>query len=187
MPAIISEDEFLNAVRTFRRTAFRLETRDSYALGYERADFERFLAGSPVPPSELDWWRPWLDQVAQFAREGKTVSRVRVLAEPPTDYQRWMLWSTPWHDAPARRSATCRAGRRTRSGFPTHDWWLLDDERVIIMAFDDDGNPVQKTLVTDPDLIARYRTWRDLAVRARHPGAADRRRLIPKETSAPNR
>ena len=49
MPAAISEDEFLDALRTFRRSAFRLETRgDSYALGYEAADFARFLAGSPV-------------------------------------------------------------------------------------------------------------------------------------------
>jgi hypothetical protein len=165
MPAIISEDEFLDAVRTFSRTAFRLETRDSYALGYERADFEAFLAGSPVPPSELDWWRPWLDRVTQFGREGKTVSRVRVLAEPPTDYQRWMLWSTPWHEAAGEDIRYLPRRKAYEIGLPDADWWLLDNERAIIMAFDDDGNPVQKTLVTEPDLIARYRKWRDLAVR----------------------
>ena len=46
----ITEDEFGGLLRSFERTAFRLETRDSYALGYEREEFERFLAGHPTPP-----------------------------------------------------------------------------------------------------------------------------------------
>ena len=24
-----------------------------------------FLAGTPRPPAEADWWRPWLDQIAR--------------------------------------------------------------------------------------------------------------------------
>ena len=93
----ISEDEFGEMLRTFRRSAFRLEARDHYALGYEAADFERFLAGNPVPPPQVDWWRPWLDQIAELTQQGKRIGRVRVLAEPPSDYQRWELWAAPWH------------------------------------------------------------------------------------------
>src|ERR1035441_6565819 len=72
-------------LRSFRRSAFRFETRSTYALSYEQADFDRFLAGSPVPPPELDWWRPWLEEISRLTAEGKTVSRVRVLDEPPSD------------------------------------------------------------------------------------------------------
>ena len=68
-----------------------------YALGYERADFERFLAGPPTPPPQLDWWQPWLEQIARLTRDGKHIARVRVLAEPPTAYQRWEIWAAPWH------------------------------------------------------------------------------------------
>jgi hypothetical protein len=59
----ITEEEFDKLLRSIRRSAFRMETRSSYALGYERADFDLFLSGSPVPPPELGWWRPWLDPI----------------------------------------------------------------------------------------------------------------------------
>jgi hypothetical protein len=91
MTTAITEEEFGDLLRTIGSSAFRLETLDAYALDYERADFELFLAGRPEPPP----WQEWLDQVAAQTREGKTVSRVRILAEPPTDYQRWMLWAQP--------------------------------------------------------------------------------------------
>ena len=166
MPATISEDEFLNALRTFRRSAFRLETRDSYALGYEAVDFARFLAGSPVPPPELDWWRPWLDRVTRFTREGKMVSRVRILAEPPTDYQRWQLWAAPWHIAAGEDIRYMTRGAAEGIGLPLpHDWWLLDDQRVIVMRFTDDGEIESKSLITDPVPVASYRLWRDVAIR----------------------
>jgi hypothetical protein len=162
----IGEDEFGELLRTPRRSAFRLETRDRYALGYERADFERFLAGSPRPPAEVDWWRPWLDQITRLTREGKRIGRVRVLAEPPTDYQRWEMWAAPWH---ARAGEDIRYMPRStaeRLGLPLdHDWWLLDDERLIVIRHTDAGSIAGKWLITDPGSIAPYLTWRDLAVR----------------------
>jgi hypothetical protein len=162
----ISEAEFLNAVRTFSQSAFRLEVRGSYALDYERRDFEGFLAGSPVPPPEVDWWRPWLDRVARITREGKTISRVRVLAEPPTDYQRWHLWAAPWHASAGEGIRYLSRSTAERIGLPlADDWWLLDDERVIIMTFTAEGEIDSKTLVTDPESVAGYRVLQDIAIR----------------------
>ena len=162
----ITEEEFDRELATVKRSAFRLETRDNYALGYERADFERFLAGSPAPPPELDWWRPWLDQIARLTKEGKRIGRVRVLAEPPSDYQRWQIWAAPWH---ARAGEQIRYWPRSRAEqIPvplTRDWWLLDDERVINMWFTDAGEIDRKILTDDPGTVARYCRWRDLAVR----------------------
>ncbi len=60
---MITEEEFGELLRTFKYSTFRLETLDAYALDYERADFEQFLVGTPVPPPEIGWWRDWLDQV----------------------------------------------------------------------------------------------------------------------------
>ena len=163
---VINEAEFDHLLSTFKRTAFRLETRDSYALDYEAADFELFLAGSPVPPPRLAWWGPWLDRIARFTHEGKTVSRVRVLAEPPSDYQRWMMWAEPWHAQAGEQIAYMPASRAMRIGLPLDgDWWLLDDERVIIMGFTDAGEIDRKTLLTNPVTVAPFIAWRDLAVR----------------------
>jgi hypothetical protein len=163
--AQLAEDEFLEMVRTFGSSAFRLETRDSYALGYERADFAQFLAGTPTPPPDLDWWRPWLDRVAQWAAEGKIVSRVRVLAEPPTDYQRWMLWADRWCAEVGEVIRYMPQSKAERIGLPLeHDWWLLDHERVVVMRFTDEGGVGSKELVTDPVAVAQYRHWRDVAL-----------------------
>jgi hypothetical protein len=161
---LITEEEFLNAVRSFTRTAFRFEARDFYALTYEHADLERFLAGSPVPPPELDWYRPWLDRVARWSREGKTISRVRVLAEPPTGYQRWMIWATPWHASVGEDIRYVRRVTARQVGLPMTDWWVLDEEKVIVMHFTADGETDGKELFTDPELVAGYCTWRDLAI-----------------------
>lgn len=163
--ASITEAEFDDLLSSFARTAFRLETRDSYALGYEAADYERFLAGDPVPPPEVSWWRPWLDQITDLTRAGKRISRVRILAEPPTDYQRWELWAAPWHAGAGEDIRYLRRRDAVSAGLPvTSDWWLLDDERVILMRFDAEGRITGKLLVTSPDVAARHREWRDLAV-----------------------
>jgi hypothetical protein len=165
MSTPVSEEEFGRQLAAFERSAFHLETQPSYALGYERADFELFLAGAPRPPSEVDWWKPWLDQIADLTRQGKRVSRVRILAEPPTDYQRWLLWSNPWHAVVGEDIRYMPRSTAERIGLPLdHDWWLLDDERVIVTWFTDDGEISAKFLITDPASVARYRLWRDLAV-----------------------
>jgi hypothetical protein len=162
----VTEEEFLAMVRGFRRSAFRLETRGTYAPGYEREDFARFLAGAPRPPSEVDWWRPWLDRVGRLTREGKTVSRVRILNEPPSDYERWQLWAARWHAEAGEDIRYLPRSRAERIGLPVdQDWWLLDDERLILMEFAADGDIGPKTLITDDGTVARYRAWRDLAMR----------------------
>ena len=148
----------------FTRSAFRFEVQPVYAIGPERADYQRFLAGSPVPPPDCDWLRPWLDRLALWAREGKTVSRVRVLEEPPTDYQRWLLWGAPWMTGEDTRYMN-RSIAREVSGLPLAcDWWLLDDVRVIEMRFTRLGKIRSRTLVTDAEAVAAYCGWRDIAV-----------------------
>ena len=159
-------------LRSFRRSAFRFETRSTYALSYEQADFDRFLAGSPVPPPELDWWRPWLEEISRLTAEGKTVSRVRVLDEPPSDYQRWELWAAPWHSRAGERIAYVSRSKAMRAMLPLWlggDWWLLDDERVIRMQFTEDGAVEDRALIDDPGIVARFTGWRDLAVRIATP------------------
>lgn len=165
MAVPVSDDEFRDLLRSFRSTAFYFEAQETYELGYEAADFERFRAGSPEPPPEIGWWRPWLDQVAALRRQGKQVIRVRVISEPPSDYQRWGLWALPWHARAGEQISYLRRSVAEEIGLPLgSDWWLLDDERVIRMRYDG-GEPAGKSLITDPGAVAWAREWRDLAVR----------------------
>jgi len=162
----ITDDEFGDLLRSFRSTAFYLEAQQTYALDYEAADFERFRAGSPTPPPEISWWRPWLDQIAELTRQGKRISRVRIISEPPSDYQRWGLWALGWHARAGEQIGYIPRSTAAAVGLPLDfDWWLLDDERVIRLLYTADGRIAEKVLDTHPDIVALHREWRDLAVR----------------------
>jgi hypothetical protein len=169
----ITEAEFSRLLESFSRSAWRLETYDSYHLDYEAADFQQFLAGRSAPPTEISWWRPWLDMVTAMTREGKRIGRVRILAEPPTDYQRWELWSAPWHAQAGEQIGYLTRSQANALGLPTrYDWWLLDEQAVIVMRFDEAGRIAGKDLVTDPGIVAEHQELRDLAVRHAVPAEA---------------
>jgi hypothetical protein len=166
MITAITEEEFGQMLRTVRSSAFRLETLDAYALDYERPDFERFLGGDPAPPPEIGWWRDWLYQVADLARRGKEVRRVRVIAEPPSVYQRWMLWAHPWYAQAGEGIQYLPRSRAVALRLPLEvDWWLIDDERLVLMYFTSAGGIAGKILITETGIVARHREWRDLALR----------------------
>jgi hypothetical protein len=48
---------------------------------------------------------------------------------------------------------------------PDHDWWLLDDEQLIVIRYTDAYEIASKELITDPGVVVPYLRWRDLAVR----------------------
>jgi hypothetical protein len=168
----LTDEEFGDLLKSFRETAFYLETQDHYALDYEMDDFSRFLAGQPEPPSEISWWRLWLDQIASLTREGKRVTRTRITADPPSDYQRWGLWALPWHTQAGERIIYLTRSKAREIGLPgQYDWWLLDNSKVIILKYDTDGRCTSKTVHDDPETVEQHRKWRDLAVRNAIPAA----------------
>jgi hypothetical protein len=161
----ITEEEFLEVVRGFRSSAFHFEEQRTYAIASEREDFERFIAGNPLPPPNSALWQPWLERVGRLKAEGKSIGRVRILEEPPTDYQRWLLWATPWAAAAGEDIRYMPRSRAEHIGLPLgHDWWLLDDERVLLTYFTFAGSIREKILTDKPGDVARYRIWRDLAI-----------------------
>jgi hypothetical protein len=163
--ALITDEEFAGMFRAFHESAFRLETREHYAMTYEREGFRRFLEGHPLTPTALPWWKEWLDEMRDLTREGKHIARVRVLSDPPSDYQRWELWATPWHADAGEQISYLSREAALAFGIPLDDdWWLFDGERLVIMKFTSRGEVDHKTLITDPGIVARYCEWRDLAV-----------------------
>ena len=165
MTQTISEEEFADLFRTFRISAFRLETQPAYAMTIEREGFDRFLAGSPLPPAELPWWQSWLDDMAELTRQGKRIARVRFVDTPPTDYQRWEMWATRWHLEAGEDIRYLHRNTAHETGIPMGDWWLFDDTQLVLMGFTSDGEIDGKTLVTDTATIRSYRMWRSVAIR----------------------
>jgi hypothetical protein len=169
----LTEPEFDRMLASYDRSAFRMETQPTYELDYEQAEFDRFRAGTPVPPPEIDWWRPWLDRLTVMTRdEGKTMSRVRITAEPPTPYQQWELWAARWHAEAGEDIRYLPRAEAERLSLPLdHDSWLLDDRHLIVMHFTSSGAIKDKELITDKGEIALHARWRDLAMSHAVPAA----------------
>ena len=151
---------------TFGRNAFRLRDTTGLRTGLRAGELRAVSRRGTRPATRTGWWRPWLDQIAEPDAGREAVSRVRVLTEPPTDYQRWEVWGARWNaEAGEQVSYMPRSGAERMGLALDHDWWLLDDERLIIMQYTDAGEIDTKELTTDPGTVAQYREWRDLAVR----------------------
>ncbi|MDA3647992.1 hypothetical protein LZ318_22665 [Saccharopolyspora indica] len=161
MVELVSGAEFDRLFRSFRNTAFRLETQGVYREPIEDEPLRRFLNGEP-PDDE--WLAPWTDNVRIATSEGRRFQRVRVLTEPLTDYLRFEM------DLALR--ANLPAGEQIRSlsisaaaalGLPLGtDFWMFDDDQVGVMHFGERGM-LGLEMITDPAEIEQYRRWRDQA------------------------
>ncbi|WP_405162480.1 hypothetical protein OG203_40395 [Nocardia sp. NBC_01499] len=136
-----------NLFRECHREAFHLETRDSYAVPHEAERIARFLNDEPPPDPKT----PWQDLMRETTGRGVTVSRVRVITVPHTDYHRWLLSATV-HNVNAGEDIRY-VPRHLAGNVPSDDWWLMDGERVAYNLVADDGTQAGIGITTDPRIV----------------------------------
>ncbi|AHH20022.1 hypothetical protein NONO_c52420 [Nocardia nova SH22a] len=141
--------------RECRHDAFHLETRDAYREINESERLQRFLNNEPPP----DPATPWQELIREITGKGVSVSRVRVITEPHSDYQRWLL-SVTIHNINAGEDIRY-VPRHLAGEIPPDDWWFLDWERVAYNLWDAEGNPVGIGLTTDPGIVGYCREVRE--------------------------
>lgn len=179
----LTADDFNSLFRHFTHTAFRLETQPVYTVAEERSSFQRFLAGDLHSLRDYPPFAAWLDQVQNLTKEGKRVERVRIMDEPPTDYQRWEMWGGQSNTAAGEHIGYLPRSRAQSIGLPdTRDWWLFDSQRLARMRFDPHGVPLGGEIIDDPKIVTQHRAWQDLAIRHAIP-ASEYYQHAPTETS----
>lgn len=150
-------DDLKAAMRSSRR-AFHLELRDTYTVESEDEPFLRFLHGDA---DDYAWLNPWLDLIGEVSGAGTHVQRARIVTVPHTDYSRWGLEVA---------HLLVRAGEDVRYlprhltdgiEFPPEDYWLFDDDRLILSVFSADGRQGGFATADDPGLVARCGVVRD--------------------------
>ena len=167
MITLISQTEFPDLFRQFGERAWMFETGEHYTWAYEADELRRFQDGAPTEPPHVSWWRPWLDQIRELTQQGKRIGRVRVVTEPPTAYQRWERWALPWHREAGEQITYMPRSRAAEIGLPGYDFWLFDDDRLVLMLYDAAGRNsgmVQISHEDAPALVAQHCAWRNLAV-----------------------
>lgn len=141
---LISGEAFGELFRSFDRTAVRLETRERYdGPGYEEL-LSRFLNGEP---DDLDWLRPWLDQVREHTARGRTYRRVRVVSVPLSDYNRWALAVSEHNNAAGEDIRYL--DREKAEGLPDFDYWVFDDAWIAKIRCDEHGWVLGAEVVKD--------------------------------------
>jgi hypothetical protein len=126
------------------------------------------LAGQPVDPGFI---AAWLEQVATATSAGRQMQRVHVVTEPLSDYLRYEMDGYR-HSLAAGEDVRILPRPMARAlAIPEQDFWLFDDGPVARMHYDEQGRFFCAELIEEPDVVARYCRWRNLAWEAATPYA----------------
>lgn len=143
----------------FRRRLHRLETLDDYCAANERGPYARFLAGEP---DDLAWRGPWKQYVREVRESGRTMSRVHIVSEPPTDYIRFELLRAYPANVEAGEDVRILGRQKAHDewlGF--YDYWLFDDELGAILVYDASGSVVRVEMTRDAPTLEWMCSERD--------------------------
>ena len=127
----------------FRYSAFRLETRQGYAVGGAEAErLTAFRQGLPRPERSVAT-NGYLAQVARAALAGKHWSRIHVVDRPLSEYLRYQLVS--YVESAAAGEEILIASREASPDLAglQEDFWLFDEghrsELAVILDYSDEG------------------------------------------------
>ncbi|WP_432021297.1 DUF6879 family protein [Streptomyces sp. 1222.5] len=163
---VISLEEFGQLFHTFEHSAWHLETRGGYASDREDLGFNEFVKTGRAP---MDLGSEWCTNIRRQTDNGKYVGRVRVVDDPPTQGQLFLL------DYAQTNAATGEDVRNTwrvdavRARLGDEDFWVFDSRLVVILHFDDADVLGDLEIITEPAAVLRYCQIRDAAVHASTP------------------
>ncbi|MFE6171842.1 DUF6879 family protein [Streptomyces sp. NPDC056464] len=166
VPHIIDPEEFGRLFETFEHSAWHLETRRGYASDREDLGFDEFLATGDAP-CDLD--SDWCQNIRRQTAAGKYVGRVRVVDNPPTDGQRFLLSYARCNAATGEDARNLWREDADRAHLPAEDFWLFDSRLVAMLRFDDQDAFHDVEIITEPAEVLRHCQVRDAAVHASIP------------------
>lgn len=147
---------FIGLFDSIRWSSWRWECQGYYASDEPR--LRLWLAGEPSRQDAGD--QAWRSYIRGLRRRGVPFERVRMLTEPLTDYLRWMLATTTWNVESGEDIRWITAAAARDVGMPPYDFYLFDDDRLVILRFDDDKNLLGADVTDDAALLAQHRAWR---------------------------
>lgn len=135
--------DLMRMLRVFATSAFRLETRQSYADNGETAAFNEWREYGRVPGSADPLIVNWTGLVHAHVERAAVMRRVHVVSHPMTDYVRFELALQQVHSVPAgERVRVVDAGLHPELA-RVDDFWLLDDRVGVRLVYDDAGELTQ--------------------------------------------
>lgn len=150
----------------FQRSVWRLEVQPFYQPDAD--EFGRHQQGLSPTAEQAAQRAGWVAQVAEATAAGRSIGRVLLIALPLSPYWRWRLETAREHVAAGEDIRIVIADDLPELVNPS-DFWLLDDELVMWLAYDPAGRYLGMTTHSDPSMLRYRRRQRDLAVAASVP------------------
>jgi hypothetical protein len=151
----ITYEEFDALFTSFQREALHLEMRDSYGTAVEIPHLRKWEAGES---DDLDWLQPWFDLIRAGTQVGKVFRRARIVSEPVSNYQKWVLNDTHLYVEAGEDIRWVPRSRVSTVPLPGNDFWLFDDEVVVFLIFAASGLVMDHYATTDRGAIELCRT-----------------------------
>lgn len=145
--------------REFRHTAWRLETRRGYASDRNSPKWQRWQAGEDIAAESSGW----LDNVAEQSAAGKRFERVRLVDEPATEGQQFLLTSAPGNVRAGEDIRHLTRAEAERLRLPDFDFWLFDSKVLARFAFDEEDTTLGVYVTEDPAEVLAACQARDAA------------------------
>ena len=155
--APLSYDTFKSMARASKR-AFHLEQRDTYNVTAEDEPFGKWQRGDL---DDYAWHQDWLRFLREATVAGVRIQRVRLVSLPYSDYTRWGL-EVSQLNLEAGEDMRYLPRHLTRDiDFPPEDYWLLDDDQLVLSVFSEDGRTGGFAENESPELLRHCLAVRD--------------------------
>ncbi|MEU1893494.1 DUF6879 family protein [Streptomyces pristinaespiralis] len=160
VPQFISFAEFDGMFTTLKHSAWRLETRRRYASDEATDTYRQFAAGEAV---DWDLDDPWCVERREQVALGKRFERVRILDEPATPGQRYLLDNARRNEAAGETIRVLPRGQANELRLPSQDFWIFDARVVALLHFDHGDAMTGVELITNPVAVIRCLQAREAA------------------------
>ncbi|MFF4080897.1 DUF6879 family protein [Streptomyces sp. NPDC001777] len=157
---VIDLNEFENLFRAFKHTAWRLETRQRYASDEATETYRQFMETGSM---QWDLEDPYCAMIRAQTEQGKRVERVRIVDDPPTPGQLYLLDNAKRNMAIGEDIRNLRRAEAAQFGLPEEDFWIFDSRLVARLNFNPDDQLVDVELITEPAEVVRCSLARDAA------------------------
>ncbi|WP_217545553.1 DUF6879 family protein [Streptomyces sp. GbtcB6] len=168
VPTIIGLDEFGRLFETFEHTAWRLETRRGYASDRDDPTYREFMETGGIT---LDYDDDWSKNIRHQVLADKTIGRVRIVDEPPTEGQLFLLADSPRNTAAGEDIRYLPRNEADARLLGTDDFWIFDSRLVARLNIDEQDVFHDVEIITEPTEVLRYCQIRDRAMHGAVPAA----------------
>ncbi|MDT0469111.1 DUF6879 family protein [Streptomyces gibsoniae] len=166
VPKVIGLEEFGRLFETFEHTAWRLETRRGYASDREDPTYTEFVETGGIT---LDYDDEWSRNIRRQVLAYKTVGRVRIIDEPPTEGQLFLLADSPRNTAAGEDIRCLPRSEADARLLGTEDFWIFDSRLVARLNIDEQDVFHDVEIITEPAEVLRYCQIRDRAMHGAFP------------------